>query len=49
MLFNRARDLDERIDYHNHELAHQAKMRSGKTPMQTLRNEQRSWKEKNLN
>ena len=39
-------DLDEWIDHYNNERTHQGKICEGKTPMQTLEDGKRIWKEK---
>lgn len=42
------RDLDEWIDYYNHERTHQGKMCCGRTPMETLEDGKKIWQEKKL-
>ena len=39
-------DLDQWIDYYNNERTHQGKVCEGRTPMQTLQDGKRIWKEK---
>ncbi len=39
-------DLDEWIDHYNNERTHQGKFCEGRTPMQTLEDGKRIWKEK---
>ena len=39
-------DLDAWLDYYNHERTHQGKMCCGQTPMATLQDGKRIWKEK---
>jgi hypothetical protein len=39
-------DLDHWIEYYNNERTHQGKVREGRTPMQTLVDGKRIWKEK---
>jgi hypothetical protein len=39
-------DLDQWIDYYNNERTHQGKVCEGRTPMQTLLDGKRIWKEK---
>ena len=39
-------DLDEWLDYYNNERTHQGKMCCGRTPMETLLDGKRIWKEK---
>ena len=41
-------DLDQWIDYYNNERTHQGKICEGRTPMQTLLDGKRIWKEKFL-
>ena len=45
------KDLDDWLDYYNHQRTHQGKMCCGRTPMQTLLEGKKIWKEKvkNLN
>ncbi len=43
------RDLDEWLDYYNHERTHQGKMCCGRTPMETLIDGKQVWQEKKLN
>ena len=42
-------DLDDWILYYNYERTHQDKMCCGRTPMETLEDGKKLWKEKNLN
>ena len=42
-------DLDEWIQYYNHERTHQGKMCCGRTPMETLEDGKKIWQEKKLN
>ena len=42
-------DLDEWLQYYNNERTHQGKMCCGRTPMQTLVDGKRIWKEKSFN
>lgn len=42
-------DLDDWILYYNYERTHQGKMCCGRTPMETLEDGKKLWKEKNLN
>lgn len=42
-------DLDEWLDYYNNERTHQGKMCCGRTPMETLIDGKRIWKEKFMN
>ena len=39
-------DLDEWINYYNNERTHQGKVCEGRTPLQTLEDGKRIWKEK---
>ncbi len=39
-------DLDQWIEYYNNERTHQGKVCEGRTPMQTLLDGKRIWKEK---
>ena len=39
-------DLDQWIDHYNNERSHQGKVCEGRTPMQTLEDGKRIWKEK---
>jgi hypothetical protein len=39
-------DLDEWINFYNNERSHQGKVCEGRTPMQTLQDGKRIWKEK---
>jgi hypothetical protein len=45
------KDLDDWVNYYNHERTHQGKMCCGRTPMQTLLDGKKIWQEKvsNLN
>lgn len=42
-------DLDEWLEYYNNERTHQGKMCCGRTPMETLRDGKKIWKEKFVN
>ena len=42
-------DLDEWLNYYNHERTHQGKMCCGRTPMETLIDGKQIWQEKKLN
>ena len=42
-------DLDKWVDYYNNERNHQRKQCSGRTPMETLLDGKRIWKEKFVN
>jgi hypothetical protein len=41
-------DLDEWLVYYNEQRTHQGKMCCGRTPLATLEDEKRIWKEKNV-
>jgi len=40
------KDLDEWLDYYNNERTHQGKMCCGRTPIETLEDGKKIWKEK---
>ena len=40
------KDLDDWVDYYNHQRTHQGKMCCGRTPMQTLLDGKKIWQEK---
>ena len=43
------KDLDEWIDTYNNDRSHQGKICEGRTPLQTLEDGKKIWKEKFLN